>query len=202
MEAAFVHGLIAAEAGLARRTEQQRLRERKRLDDLRRRRDEAARRTRLWLVLHGAGPRIVASRGDHHVVVMKLETIDEALRVWDWMRWQRRSVAEWLVILDRKAPRSCRASYSTGCSPTSAGSRPADGGTRSVGRFVTGVREPRRTKKGILEGEGPRSGTVIIPAEDERGHFGAATALIGMHRAPRMDRRGLDIATSGLPSGF
>ena len=96
----FVHRLIVAEADWARRAALRRAKERKRREDAERRRDEAPRRTWMWPVLRGAVPRIVASRGDHRVVLIELETVDEALRVWDWMRWQRQSIDEWLVIHD------------------------------------------------------------------------------------------------------
>ena len=105
----FIHGLIAAEATMAKQAEERRTRERRRLEESKRRRNEAARRTWMWLVLRGEGPRVVASRGDHRVVIMELETIDEALRVWDWMRWQRRSIDEWLAIFDLEGSEALQA---------------------------------------------------------------------------------------------
>ncbi len=96
----FLYGLVAAEAEEARIVERRRLRERKRIEELKGRRTESTGRTRLWMVLYGSRPEIVASRGHQRAVLLRLETVDEALRVWDWLRWQQHLIGEWLRMLD------------------------------------------------------------------------------------------------------
>lgn len=43
-------------------------------------------------------PRIVAARDGRAFMVLTLETIVEARRVWDWVRWQAVAFQEWFVL--------------------------------------------------------------------------------------------------------
>lgn len=46
----------------------------------------------------GGSPRIVAVRGGRAFMVLTLETIVEARRVWDWVRWQANAFHEWFKL--------------------------------------------------------------------------------------------------------
>ena len=59
---------------------------------------------RMDLMLSPEAPRIV---GHHHgsmFLVMRFEAVAEALRVWDWVRWQQHALASWHALFLRDGP--------------------------------------------------------------------------------------------------
>ena len=59
--------------------------------------DGDAETVHLSLVLEGS-PRIIAVREGRAFMVLTLETIVEARRVWDWVRWQANAFHEWFML--------------------------------------------------------------------------------------------------------
>jgi len=59
--------------------------------------DGDAETVHLSLMLEGS-PRIVAVRGGRVFMVLTLDTIVEARRVWDWVRWQASAFHEWFML--------------------------------------------------------------------------------------------------------
>jgi hypothetical protein len=97
----FLTGLIEAEVAEADRVAFEELQRRRRYVH---RREEVAREANAFhvsLVVEGL-PRIVASGGARRFMVLKLHTTVEALRVWDWVRWQKSSLPEWCAIIETR----------------------------------------------------------------------------------------------------
>lgn len=87
----FLTGVIEAEVIGASRL----LAEQRADDD--RHDDGDAETVHLSLVLEGS-PRIIAVREGRAFMVLTLETIVEARRVWDWVRWQANAFHEWFML--------------------------------------------------------------------------------------------------------
>ena len=87
----FLTGVIEAEVIGASRL----LAEQRADDD--RHDDGDAETVHLSLVLEGS-PRIIAVREGSAFMVLTLETIVEARRVWDWVRWQANAFHEWFML--------------------------------------------------------------------------------------------------------
>lgn len=51
------------------------------------------------LMLEGV-PRIVASRRGRRFMVLRFDTVDEAWRVWDWVRWQAGCLKQWYDLFE------------------------------------------------------------------------------------------------------
>lgn len=93
----FVAGLIELEVIAETRLAAQASADRRDAERLARRAREA-RTVQVSLVLDQHGPRIVASRGVQHFLVMRFESRIEARRVWDWVRWQRSALQSWFAL--------------------------------------------------------------------------------------------------------
>ncbi|WP_380784891.1 hypothetical protein [Sphingomonas sp. R86521] len=92
----FLTGVIEAEVIGAERLIAEEEAER-RADDERREKTRAAVTVHLSLVLEGQ-PRIVAVRDGVSFMVLTLETVVGARRVWDWVRWQANAFQDWFVL--------------------------------------------------------------------------------------------------------
>ncbi|WP_231420758.1 hypothetical protein [Sphingomonas sp. Leaf205] len=92
----FLTGVIEAEViGAARLIDEEEAA--RRTDEERGDKVRSAGIVRLSLVLEGP-PRIVAVRQGRTFMVMMLETILEARRVWDWVRWQADAFDAWSAL--------------------------------------------------------------------------------------------------------
>ncbi|TCP96431.1 hypothetical protein C8J46_109127 [Sphingomonas sp. PP-F2F-A104-K0414] len=91
----FLTGVIEAEVIGASRLLAEDEAEQRADDD--RHHDGGAKTVHLSLVLEG-NPRIVAVREGRAFMVLTLETMVEARRVWDWVRWQANAFHEWFML--------------------------------------------------------------------------------------------------------